>query len=36
MREVIRNFVAELDLTMALSGVASIDAIDRDALARVG
>ncbi|HEX8743495.1 MAG TPA: lactate 2-monooxygenase [Thermoleophilaceae bacterium] len=35
VREVVRNFVADLDLTMALSGHASIADIDRDALVRV-
>ena len=35
VREVIQNFVADLDLTMALSGCASVGEIDRDALVRV-
>lgn len=33
VREVVRNHVAELDLTMGLAGRASIDAIGRDAIA---
>lgn len=33
VREVVRNHIAELDLTMALAGRTSIDAIGRDALA---
>ncbi|MFF2371942.1 alpha-hydroxy-acid oxidizing protein [Agromyces sp. NPDC058110] len=32
VREVVRNHIAELDLTMALAGRTSIDAIGRDAL----
>jgi lactate 2-monooxygenase len=32
VREVIANLVAELDVTMALAGVASIDELDRNAL----
>jgi lactate 2-monooxygenase len=35
VREVLQNFVADLDLTMALSGCTSIGEIDRDALVRI-
>jgi lactate 2-monooxygenase len=35
VREVLQNFVADFDLTMALSGCASVGQIDRDALTRV-
>jgi lactate 2-monooxygenase len=35
VREVLQNFVADFDLTMALSGYASVSEIGRDALVRV-
>jgi lactate 2-monooxygenase len=35
VREVVQNFIADFDLTMALSGYGSVGDIDRDALARV-
>jgi isopentenyl diphosphate isomerase/L-lactate dehydrogenase-like FMN-dependent dehydrogenase len=35
VREVLQNFVADFDLTMALSGHASVEEIGRDALVRV-
>jgi lactate 2-monooxygenase len=36
VREVIRNFVAELDLTLALSGCRSLEEVTPDTLQRVG
>ena len=36
VREVCRNFLADLDLTMGLSGRASVDELDRSMLAREG
>jgi isopentenyl diphosphate isomerase/L-lactate dehydrogenase-like FMN-dependent dehydrogenase len=36
IREVIRNFVAELDLTLALSGCRSLEEVTPDTLQRVG
>jgi len=34
VHEVVLNFLAELDLTLALSGYASLQALDRSALVR--
>jgi isopentenyl diphosphate isomerase/L-lactate dehydrogenase-like FMN-dependent dehydrogenase len=35
VREVLQNFVADFDLTMALSGCTAVDQIGREALLRV-